>query len=219
MEEICYFRTLNDYQNIRSLARDGSKALVIGGGFIGSEIAAALNINKVSVTMVFPEDYPGPRVFTEGLGKKIRENYMEKGVEVVLCGDLPVSIEKKQGGLLTKTKNGREIKSDFIIAGIGIIPDTALAEKAGLTAGNGITADENLRTSDTDIYTAGDNTNFISMALGERIRIEHWDNAIWQGKTAGLNMAGEKTPYSHIPYFFSDLFEFGFEAAGDIDRN
>jgi NADPH-dependent 2,4-dienoyl-CoA reductase/sulfur reductase-like enzyme len=214
--EICYFRTLNDYQNIRRLAGEGSKALVIGGGFIGTEIAAALNMNKVSVTMVFPEEFPASRVFTEVLGKKILDNYREKGIEV-LCGDLPVSIEKKQGHLLTKTKNGREIISDFIIAGIGIIPDTVLAQKAGLAVGNGITADENLRTSDPDIYTAGDNTNFISISSGERMRLEHWDNAIWQGKTAGLNMAGQKTPYNHIPYFFSDFFDFGFEAAGDIN--
>jgi len=216
LEEICYFRTLNDYQNIRSIAEEGRKALIIGGGFIGSEMAAALNINKVEVTMLFPGDYLVSHVFTEELGTSIQEHYMKRGIEIIR-GDLPVSIERKEGFYLTKTKNGSEIKSDFIIAGIGILPNTGLAEKAGLLVNNGITVNEYLQTSDTDIYSAGDNTNFILKALEKRTRVEHWDNSIWQGKTAGKNMAGGKTPFEHIPYFFSDLFEFGYEAAGELN--
>ncbi len=216
MEEICYFRTLNDYKNIRSFAGEGCKALIIGGGFIGSELAAALNKNKVDVTMIFPEDYLAYRVFTEGLGRSIQKNYIERGIKI-LNGDLPASIEKRKGGIFTRTKNGREIDTDFIIAGIGIMPNSILAEKAGLEVNNGIIVNEFLQTKDPDIYSAGDNTNFILKALGERTRVEHWDNSIWQGKTAGKNMAGEKTPYEHMPYFFSDLFEFGYEAAGELD--
>ncbi len=216
LEEICYYRTINDYKNIRSLAGEGKKALVVGGGFIGSEIAAALNMNKVEVTIVFPEDYLVWRVFPEGLGKAIQKHFIEKGINI-LNTDQPVSFEKKQESIITKTKNGKEIKSDFVIAGIGILPSVELAQIAGLNASNGITADEFLQTSNTDIYTAGDNTNFKSIALGDRMRIEHWDNSIVQGRTAGRNMAGGKIKYDHIPYFFSDLFEFGYEAVGDLD--
>ena len=104
-----------------------------------------------------------------------------------------------------------------MIAGIGIVPAVDLAKKAGLRTDNGIVVDEYLKTSDKDIYSAGDNTSFISAATGDRTRVEHWDNSIAQGTAAGKNMAGERVKYDTIPYFFSDLFEFGYEAAGDIN--
>ncbi len=216
LDEICYFRTMNDYKNIRAMAEEGRKAVIIGGGFIGSELAASLNINKVDVTMIFPEDYMVQRIFPEGLGTTMQKHYIKRGI-TILNQDIPVSFEKKGRSILTKTKNGKEIISDIIIAGIGIMPAMDLAQKSGLNTGNGIMVNEYLQTSNPDIYSAGDNTNFISIALGERLRIEHWDNSMAQGKTAGNNMAGAYTKFDIIPYFFSDLFEFGYEAAGDIN--
>ncbi len=216
LPEISYYRTLEDYKNIRSLAEPGKKAVVIGGGFIGSEISAALNISKIEVTMIFPEDYLVQRIFPDGLGNAVQKVYLERGIRV-LHKDIPVSIEKTGTQFVTKTRNGQEIKSDIVIAGIGIIPETGLAGKAGLKIDNGIVVDEYLRSSDQDIFSAGDNTNFVSIALGKRMRLEHWDNSIQQGKSAGRNMAGANVKFDYIPYFFSDLFEFGYEAAGDID--
>jgi NADPH-dependent 2,4-dienoyl-CoA reductase/sulfur reductase-like enzyme len=216
LPEICYYRTLDDYKSIRGLASEGKKAVIIGGGFIGSEIAAALNVNKVDVTMIFPEDYLVQRIFPADLGNAIQKHYAGRGINI-LNRDLPVSFEKKAGKILTRTKNGNELESDIVIAGIGIVPAVDLAKKAGLRTDNGIVVDEYLKTSDKDIYSAGDNTSFISAATGDRTRVEHWDNSIAQGTAAGKNMAGERVKYDTIPYFFSDLFEFGYEAAGDIN--
>ncbi len=216
LDEIIYFRTLDDYKNLRGLASTGKKAVIIGGGFIGSEIAAALKINNLDVTMIFPEDYIVQRIFPENLGKTVQKFYIEKGI-VVVNGDVPVSFEKMNGRIITKTGKGKEIRSDIVIAGIGIAPNTVLAEKAGLKTGNGIIADEYLCTSNPDIFSAGDNTNFMMAFLDKRMRLEHWDNSIQQGKAAGRNMAGASIKFDVIPYFFSDLFDFGYEAAGEIN--
>jgi 3-phenylpropionate/trans-cinnamate dioxygenase ferredoxin reductase component len=216
LPEICYYRTLADFRKIRELAAGGKKAVIIGGGFIGSEIAAALSINGVNVTMVFPEDYLVQRIFPEPLGKAIQNYYTGRGI-TVLNRDVPVSFEKKSGMITTRTKGGRTLESDIVIAGVGILPSVELAVKAGLRTDNGIVVDEYLRTSAPDVYAAGDNTNFISAVTGGRTRVEHWDNSIAQGKTAGGNMAGAAGKFDYIPYFFSDLFDFGYEAAGDID--
>ncbi|MDA8169244.1 MAG: FAD/NAD(P)-binding oxidoreductase [Nitrospiraceae bacterium] len=212
---LCYFRYLDDYLQVREEAAKGKSAVVIGGGFIGSEIAAALSLNGVFVTMVFPEPYLCSRVFPEALGRAIQDRYIEKGVDIV-SGDRPALIEKREGRFVTQTGRGRQIETDIAIAGIGIKPSLGLAQKAGLRTADGIEVDEFLQTSDPDIFAAGDNALFPYHALGKRMRVEHWDNALNQGKQAGRNMAGRREPYTYMPYFFSDLFEFGYEAVGEV---
>lgn len=216
LPEICYFRTLDDYRNIRRLAAEGAKAVIVGGGFIGSEIAAALNVNKVGVTMIFPEDYLAQRIFPRDMGNAIQKHYTDRGI-AIFNNDVPVSFEKKSGRMATRTKSGRELESDIVIAGVGIVPNADLAAKAGLKTDNGIVVDEYLMTSARDVYSAGDNTSFISAATGIRTRLEHWDNSIAQGTVAGRNMSGKRAKYDYIPYFFSDLFEFGYEAVGEVN--
>ncbi|MGD0766362.1 MAG: FAD-dependent oxidoreductase [Dehalococcoidia bacterium] len=216
LEGICYYRYLDDYLRIRGEATDGKKALVVGGGFIGSELTAALTSKGVDVTMIFPTPYICDRVFPPYLGKAIQKYYREHGV-TVLNGDAPVSFSRAAGRYLTETQAGRQIHSDIVIVGIGIVPETALARSAGLEVGNGIVVNEYLQSSDPDIYAAGDNAFFPYQALGQRMRIEHWDNAISQGKWAGRNMAGAHEEFTYMPYFFSDLFEFGYEAVGEVD--
>ena len=216
LEGICYYRYLDDYKNIRAQAMENKTALVIGGGFIGSELAAALNINKVQVTMIYPEDYLVQRVFPQSLALSLENKFLDRGI-MIFKGDVPTSIEKVDGRFLTHTRDGKTIESDFIIAGAGIIPNTKLAEMAGLQVGNGIIVDENLQTSFDSIYAAGDVANFPYQALGTHTRVEHWDNAREQGKHAGWNMAGKGIAYDYMPYFYSDLFEFGYEAVGEVD--
>ena len=216
LEGISYYRYLDDYIRIRNQAAEGKAALVVGGGFIGSEIAAALNMNGVNVTMVFPTSYLVDRVFPAYLGQAIQERFRQRGV-TVLTGDAPTAFEKKNGRFVTTTREGRTIESDILIVGVGIMPATELAEDAGLDVANGIVVNEYLQTSSPDIYAAGDNALFPYRALGKQMRVEHWDNAITQGKWAGRNMAGAAEPYTHMPYFFSDLFEFGYEAVGEVD--
>ena len=216
IEGICYYRYLDDYLRIRTEAKEGKSAVVIGGGFIGSEIAAALNINKVNVTMVFPEPYLVQRVFPDYLGKAIQQHYIERGIKI-LNGDKPSSIYKNGVRFLTQTSNGKQVESDLLIVGIGIMPVIDLAQQAGLKVGNGIVVNEYLQTSDPNIYAAGDNAYFPYQALGQNMRVEHWDNAVNQGKWAGRNMAGAHEQFDYMPYFYSDLFEFGYQAVGEVD--
>ncbi|UCH35971.1 MAG: FAD-dependent oxidoreductase [Armatimonadota bacterium] len=216
LEGICHYRYLDDYMRVRSEAGEGKTAVVIGGGFIGSEMAAALNLSKVEVTMVFPEPYLVQRVFPESLGRALQDDYRSRGI-LVLAGDAPASFEKSGKRFVTHTRGGERIESDILIVGIGISPATGLAQQAGLEVENGIVVNEHLQTSHPDIYAAGDNAFFPYQALGEHVRIEHWDNALNQGQHAGRNMAGADEPFTYMPYFFSDLFDFGYEAVGDVN--
>lgn len=216
LEGIYYYRDLDHYLRLRQDATEGKSAIVIGGGFIGSEMAAALNLNKLNVTMIFPEAFPLSRIAPEGLGKAIQENYIRRGVGM-LHGDAPTAFEKSGGKYLTRTQNGKAVESDIVVVGVGIDPAIGLTEMAGLALDNGILVNDRLQTSDPRVYAAGDIANFPYSAIGKRVRIEHWDNAINQGKHAGLNMAGADEPYTYMPYLFSDLFDFGFEAVGDVD--
>ncbi len=218
LQGLSYFRTLGDYRRLRHDATRGKSALVVGGGFIGSEIAAALCINGVGVNMIFPGQYLVSRVFPESLGRALTEHYRNKGINV-MDGDVPTSIQRDGEKYRTRTRSGREILSDLIVVGIGITPNIALAASAGLETGNGVVVNEYLQTSNPDIYAAGDIAFFPEHILGPR-RIEHWDNALNQGKHVGRNMAAADDalqPFTYIPFYFSDLFEFGYEAVGDTD--
>jgi NAD(P)H-nitrite reductase large subunit len=216
LEGICYYRYLEDYRKMRLEATSGESAVVIGGGFIGSEMAAALTMNHLNVTMIFPDEYLVRRVFPESLGRAIQKQYVKHGVRM-FSGDIPISFERSKEKFVTRTRGGQRIESDIIIVGVGIHPSIELAQEAGLKLDNGIIVNEYLQTSHPDIYAAGDNANFPYLALSSQMRVEHWDNALNQGKQAGRNMAGAREPYSYMPFFYSDLFEFGFEAVGEVD--
>jgi 3-phenylpropionate/trans-cinnamate dioxygenase ferredoxin reductase subunit len=215
LEGISYYRTLEHYRRLRGGAVAGKSALVIGGGFIGSEMAASLRASGLAVTMVFPSSWLVSRVFPESLGRYLTEQYRAKGVEV-FSGDEPLSIQRDGSGYMTRTRAGREVRTDLVVAGIGITPNISLAQSAGLSTDDGVIVNEFLQTSTPDIYAAGDIALFPEAGFGPR-RLEHWDNAVNQGKHAGRNMAGAREPFTYIPFFFSDLFEFGYEAVGDVD--
>ncbi len=216
LPDIFYYRTLGDYRRLRPRAVPGSSAVVIGGGFIGSELAAALHDQGVAVTMVFPEPVLCGRIFPEPLGLAMTEFYRSKGVTVI-TEDKPKQISRLDGRLTVTTEAGLDLAVDMVIAGIGVAPATSLAESAGLTVGDGIVVNEMLQTSQPDIYAAGDNALFPSRLLRTPMRLEHWDNSVSQGKAAGRNMAGASEPFAYQPYFYSDLFDFGYEAVGLID--
>jgi NADPH-dependent 2,4-dienoyl-CoA reductase/sulfur reductase-like enzyme len=213
---IVYFRTFRDYQHLRQLTQKGNRFVVIGGGFIGSEIAAALASTGQRVTMVFPEDAISEHVFPHDLSKFINEYYRLNGVEV-LTGDSVVSVQKEGDRLIARTGGGRGIEADGIVAGIGIHPNLDLAKQTGLDVDNGIVVNQQLQTSHPDIYAAGDAASFFHTALGRQTRVEHEDNAVTMGKLAGRNMAGSNEVYDHVPMFYSDLFDLGYEAVGEIN--
>ncbi|HEX9614625.1 MAG TPA: FAD-dependent oxidoreductase [Bacteroidota bacterium] len=216
VDGIIYFRTLDDYRNLKALTEQGQRFAVIGGGFIGSEIAAALAMNGKSVTMVFPEDGIGARVYPPDLSQFLNTYYQSKGVEV-LAKESVSDIEKPDRAYRITTASEREIMVDGVVAGLGIEPNVELARMAGVEVGNGIIVNENLQTSVPNVYAAGDVANFQSPLLEKRMRVEHEDNALVMGETAGKNMAGGAVPYRHLPFFYSDLFELGYEAVGELD--
>lgn len=215
-DQIIYFRTLSDYRRLRALTETGRRFAVIGGGFIGSEIAASLALNGKEVVMIFPGDDIGDRVFPRPLAQFVSDYYRDKGVEL-LAGEKITGLEICGSQLVLKTATNREIVVDCVVAGVGIEPNVELAQTAGLEVENGIIVDECLRTGHPDIYAAGDVAAFYNPALGKRIRVEHEDNANAMGRLAGRNMAGKSEPYHHLPFFYSDLFELGYEAVGEVD--
>ncbi len=215
-DQIIYFRTLADYRRLRALAEKGQRFAVIGGGFIGSEIAAALAMNQKEVVMIFPGKDIGERIFPRDLAQFLTGYYKEKGVEV-WAGEKVSGLETRGSQLVVKTSSPREIPVDGVVAGIGIEPNVDLAQAANLKVESGIVVDELLRTSDPDIFAAGDVAAFHNPALGKRIRVEHEDNANTMGRLAGRNMAGKSEPYHHLPSFYSDMFELGYEAVGELD--
>ena len=217
-ESVIYFRTVDDYRKLRELSERGSDFVVIGGGFIGSEVASALAMNGKRVTMIFPESGIGSRAYPQPLVEFLNSYYREKGV-AVLASETVKSVRTKGGKTIVTTGRGMEISADGVVAGLGIVPNTALAEQAGLTVDNGIVVDNLLRTSNPDIYAAGDVASFYCDALNERVRVEHEDNTHVMGEMAGRNMAGQSDAYLHVPFFYSDLFDLGYEAVGKIDAS
>lgn len=220
-DEIIYFRNLDDYLKLRTLSEQKQRFAVIGGGFIGSEIAAALAMQGKQVVMLFPEDGIGASLFPNDLSQFLNDYYRANNVEV-LPHQLVTDLKRNQNTLSLNVRDAeknseRSIEVDAVVAGIGIKPNAGFVEQAGLAVDNGIVVDERLRTKNPDIYAAGDVANFYNPALDVRMRAEHEDNALSMGERAGRNMAGEALPYHHLPYFYSDLFGLGYEAVGKTD--
>jgi 3-phenylpropionate/trans-cinnamate dioxygenase ferredoxin reductase component len=212
-DDVVYFRTLTDYRALRAQAGEGKRFTVIGGGFIGSEVAAALSMSGSAVTLVVPEDGIGARLFPAALSAFVTDYYREQGVEV-LAGETVASVD----GTRVTTGSGRVLEADGVVAGLGIEPATELAADAGLAVDDGVLVDELGRAGERDdVFAAGDVARFPVALLGGTTRVEHEDNANSHGRAVGANMAGAGEPYAHLPFFYSDLFELGYEAVGEVD--
>lgn len=218
MNQIIYFRTLQDYQRLRSLTEKRNRFAVIGGGFIGSELAAALAMNGKQVVMIFPDKVIGARMFPIDLGMFLNDYFREKGVEV-RTQESVTGLKVDGESLILELENQHPITVDGVVAGLGIQPNLELAQMAGLKVDEGIIVDEFLLTSHPDIYAAGDVASFYNPVLEKRMRVEHEDNANIMGKFAGHNMTGVATAYEHLPFFYSDLFDLGYEAVGEVDSS
>ncbi len=213
---IIYYRNFRHYKQLRSLTETGEDFVVIGGSFIGSELAAALTIVGKKVAMIFPGNTISENIFPSDLAHFLNDYYRKKGVEVV-TGESVASVQKEGERITVRTGSGRAFEADGVVAGIGIHPNLDLAKETGIKVDNGILVNERLETSAPDIYAAGDSANFFHSALEKRTRVEHEDNAVQMGKVAGRNMAGASEAYIHIPMFYSDLFELGYEAVGEMN--
>jgi NADPH-dependent 2,4-dienoyl-CoA reductase/sulfur reductase-like enzyme len=215
-DRVIYFREVADYRKLRALADTAERFVIIGGGFIGSELAAALTMVGRRVTVIFPEVGIGSRLFPAELSTFLNEYYRGKGVEV-LAGETIAEVGTVAGSIRVLTQSGKSLPAEAVVAGLGIVPNTQLAADAGLETDDGILVKPSLQTSDPAIYAAGDVARFHNPALGRRMRVEHEDNSVTMGGIAGKSMAGADVRYDHLPYFYSDLFELGYEAVGILD--
>ena len=214
--KVIYYRTLPDYHRLRKLTEEKQHFIVIGGGFIGSEIAAALRMIGKDVTLIFRGAGISARLFPPEISRFLNDFYREKGVEVN-PNEWVEAVTEDGDQLVVQTRSGKTWQGDAVIAGLGVQPNVQLAEDAGLFVDNGIVVDSSMRTTNEHIYAAGDVANFPTFSLGDRMRVEHEENANLSGMVAGHSMAGQETKYGTLPMTYSDLFELGYESVGILD--
>ncbi len=217
-EGVIYYRTLTDYRRLKALYAQGNDFVIIGGGFISSEIAAALSMNGKNVTLIFEDLTLGERHFPKKFSRFLNAYFTEQGVRLV-PGQNVKSIVPVHDKWKVTTHREESFFADGVIAGLGIVPNVQLAQAAGAACEDGIVVDEFLCTSLPDIWAAGDVANFFSPHLEKRVRIEHEDAANSMGSAAGRNMAGAHEAYTYLPFFYSDLFEMSYEAIGEISSD
>jgi 3-phenylpropionate/trans-cinnamate dioxygenase ferredoxin reductase component len=216
-DAVIYFRDLDDYRRARELSDQGASFAVIGGGFIGSEMAAALSTAGRAVTIVLPEPGIGWRNFPPELAAHVTEEYRRRGV-TVMTDAIVAKVEPLGGQTVITLEDGRSLTVDAVVAGLGIVPNVELAEQAGLTVDDGIVVDEYGHADGAeDVFATGDVVRFPYQALGKTARVEHEDHANTHGRAVGANAAGAGEVHDHLPFFYSDLFEFGYEAVGEAD--
>ena len=215
-EDILYFRYLDDFRKLKF--SDKKKHTVIGGGFIGSEVAAALNKQGKEVSLIFPEEGIGGGIFPIDLAEFLNSYYQDKGVKVL--PKKTVRDVKRSGHNLEVITTSGNLVTEQVTAGIGITPNIVLAQKAGIKVNNGILVDSYLKTSSPNIYSAGDAATIYNNVLEKYLRYEHEDNAFKMGEIAGKNMTGQSYTYAdYLPYFYSDLFDLGYEAVGVLGKD
>jgi NADPH-dependent 2,4-dienoyl-CoA reductase/sulfur reductase-like enzyme len=214
LEGIHYLRSLDDSRRIREHAGSAKRAVVVGGGFIGMEVAAVLAQKGIETTMIISSGRVWDRFFTPEMSQFFETYYTARGVKF----ERNASIESFGGeGAVDSVRlaGGRAIPTDIVVAGIGAQPVTEFLESSGIEVSDGVVVNEYLETNRGDIYAAGDVANFNDVLLGKRRRVEHWDNAVSQGQHCAHVLMGERQPFRHVPYFFSDVFDLSYEFWGD----
>jgi 3-phenylpropionate/trans-cinnamate dioxygenase ferredoxin reductase component len=210
---IHYLRTLADCDMLRERLDTGGHVVVVGAGWIGSEFAASARQRGLDVTLVDPLPLPNERIFGAEIGTFYRDLHARHGVELAL-GEGVESFEGNGAVARVRTSAGRAIECDFVVVGIGVAPRVELAQQAGLEVDNGVVVDDRLRTSAPTVFAAGDVARAWHPFYGERVRVEHWANALNQGPVAARAMLGEPVSYDRIPYFYSDQYDVGMEYSG-----
>lgn len=209
---VVYYRTAADYERLRAFATEGSHVAVVGGGYIGSEIASALVQNGVDVTLVLDLEDVQEQMFPRALAAALTTDLADRGVTIV-HGSVEGG-QEEDGGVRIRLDDGTDVTADGVVIGVGVLPRTGLAEAAGIEVDNGIMVDEHLRTSAVDVYAAGDVAAYDDALLGRR-RVEHVDHAEKSGELAGKVMAGADATYDYTPFFWSDILDHGYEAVGE----
>ncbi len=218
LKGVFYLRTIDDADAILNAMQESKSAVIIGGGFIGCELASSFTKKNISSTIIEVGPKILGRVFDQDTARWLDDYFTKKGVKI-MKNTTPTEIIGKEGKVSgIKLQSGQIIPTDFIVIGIGIIPNTELAKDARLEVDNGIVVNQYLQTSDSDIYAASDVARFYSPVFGKQMRLEHYDLAIKQGKLAGENMTGKSKQFEELPYFFSFMFDVRIEAYGDLSK-
>jgi NADPH-dependent 2,4-dienoyl-CoA reductase/sulfur reductase-like enzyme len=209
-----YLRSLDDSKLIRRSAERVKRAVVIGGGFIGMEVAAVLAQKGIEVTMVLTEDRISKRLFTPQMSEFFETYYAARNVGIIKSTTVT---ELRGEGTVNAVVlgGGQAIACEMVIAGIGVRPATDVIANTGIEVADGVMVNEYLESSQPDIYAAGDVANYHDVLFAKRRRLEHWDNAVSQGQYVARALMGERTPFKHVPYFFSDVFDLSYEYWGD----
>jgi 3-phenylpropionate/trans-cinnamate dioxygenase ferredoxin reductase subunit len=213
LDGVLYLRTVADSDALRARLDSGGTAVVVGAGWIGSEVAASARQRGLDVTVVDPLSVPLERVLGPEVGGIYRDIHADHGVRM-LMGTGIEAFEGDSAVERVRTSDGRELECDFVVVGVGVQPRTGLAAEAGLAVDDGIVVDAHLRTEDDAVFAAGDVASAHHLFYDERIRVEHWANALNQGPAAARNMLGHGVAYERLPYFFSDQYEVGMEYSG-----
>jgi 3-phenylpropionate/trans-cinnamate dioxygenase ferredoxin reductase component len=218
LDGIHYLRVLGNSDAIRADAEGAEHVVIVGGSYIGSEVAASLTARGTRCTMLMLEDVALSRAFGEDVGRYFHDALVSHGVEV--HGGEELEAFSGDGRVQSvRTKGGRQVECDCVVVGAGVHPETMLAERAGIEVGDGIVCDEKLETSVEGIFAAGDVCSWQSAVHRRRLRVEHWDVALQQGRHAARGMMGESEPYREVPYFFSDLADWAsLEYVGPAER-
>jgi NADPH-dependent 2,4-dienoyl-CoA reductase/sulfur reductase-like enzyme len=214
LQNLFYLRTLNDSKNIRKAAEKAKHAIVIGGGFIGMEVAAVLAQKGIEVALVLQDDRVFKRLFSPEMSSFFESYYAARGVRLIKS----MSVTELRGDEVVDSavlKDGEIARCDLVVAGIGVQQAIEVVANSGLDVDDGILVNEFLQTSHPDVFAAGDSANYQDVLFGKRRRVEHWDNAVSQGQYCARSLMGEKTPFRHVPYFFSDVFDLSYEYWGD----
>jgi len=213
LPNVFYLRSLADSRKIREKAANFKQAVVIGGGFIGMEVASVLSQKNIDTSLIIREDRVWSRVFTRAMSEFFERYYLSRGVKLLKNA----SVASLQGGdrIDVSLLSGRKISCDMVVAGVGAAPVTDLFAKSGLAIENGIAVNEYLETNQPRISAAGDVANYVDKVFDKRRRVEHWDNAVSQGQHWASIIFGERRPFLHVPYFFSDVFDLSYELWGD----
>jgi 3-phenylpropionate/trans-cinnamate dioxygenase ferredoxin reductase subunit len=214
LDGVYYLRTLQDSDALRERIRQGGQVAVIGSGWIGSEVAASARQLGAEVTIIDMVKLPNERVFGREVGEFYRDVHASHGVTLLL-GQGVEALEGDGSVRRVRTTEGNTVDCDFVAVGVGVVPRTGLAERAGLDVDQGILVDERLCTSTENVFAAGDVVNHAHPFFGRRIHVEHWANALNQGPAAARAMLGDSAPYDRLPYFFSDQYDVGMEYSGE----
>lgn len=217
-QDVRYFRSLEDYLGLRGRLDRLQHVLVIGGDAVAAELAAAVRNHGLGVTFVYPQEHPLAHLLPRDLGARLADHCRRNGIETI-SNEVIAAFEDQAGLVLARTRQGNFITSQLALVAAGTDPQINLAEAAGLDVGNGIEVDEYARTSDPNVFAAGDVAEFPHLALGCHQRLEYWDHALHHGRAAGANMAEANRPYTHIPMLSARLFDLAFQAVGEVDAS